>query len=344
MGEGTPPVCRRCGSSCEPLYEYELELESGSYPLKWFSCPGCGGEYLHAADLVTLEDVPMPATSDVGGYRKAALCHEITREGGDEPGGRSVGPLVATALEEDLIDAALLPDYGRGRELRVVTEPDEANGLRRAWAIPSRPFSVNAALSVSLDFLVGLERFAQSDGAAHPRLAVIGRPCHVYAARQANLAQIAPGYEIPLLIGLFCYGNVAPYGSSANRFEELTGLAPGEIRGMTVAEGNMRIAGADRHVVEVPLREFAFLLHPTCLKCVDFTVPWADLSLGEDPRIAGFDLVLVRSALGEDVFERAVGTGRLRAWSPPWMTGDEDSLHLLANLAAVKQDLAEVLR
>ena len=333
-------VCRRCGRPCESRYEYELELQSGVYGVAWFRCPDCGEEYLHAPDLLRAEGIREPDSPPLGSYRKASLCHATTSEGASElPGGRSLPALVATALAEGFADAVLLPDYGSGGRIRVVTDTEDALTIRHGWSTRSRSISVNAGRVANLDFLMDLEAFAREDGGAHPGIVVAGRPCHVFAARHANLDRIAPGYEVRLTIGLFCYGNISP-GAAAGRFEKLTGVPPAEIRGMTAASGKVRVMSADRSVVEVPLEGFSSFLHKSCLRCVDFTVPWADLSVGEDPLIGGFDVALVRTDAGERLFERATKSGRLRTWSPPWMEGDRDSLRILSDLTALKRELA----
>ncbi len=334
-------ICRRCDRPCDLRYEYTLEIESGSYPIRWFRCPSCRGEYLYSPELLATDN---PWEPGIGQYREVSLCHATAKDESDEPGGRSVAPLVATALAEHFVDAVLLPDYGKDRSLRVVTEPQDATSLRGPWSAPSRKISVSAGAAANLDFLLALERFARHDGGQHSRIAVVGRPCHVYVARRAHLEKIAPGYAVEFALGLFCYGNISPFGSPALQFQKLTGLEPSQIRGMTVAEGKVRVVSADRQAVEVPLREFMSLLHTWCLKCVDFTVPWADLSVGESPQIEGFDVVLVRTDRGERLFRAARETGRLRAWSPPWMAHERDSLRILSDLTSVKRELQQLLR
>lgn len=336
-----PFVCLRCNRTCDLRYEYSLETESGAYPIRWFRCPNCHGEYLHSPELLAPEDVGEPG---IGRYRDVVLGHATSMDESDEPGGRTVAPLVATALAENLVDAVLVPDYGRDRSLHVVTEPEDATSLRAPWSAPSRKISVSPWAAANLDFLLAIERFSREDAGQHPRIGVVGRPCHVYVARRAHLEKIAPGYEVGLAVGLFCYGNIAPFGSPALGFHKLTGLEPSEIRGMTAAEGKVRVVSADHQAVEVPLREFASLLHTWCLKCVDFTVPWADLSVGESPQIEGFDVLLIRTDAGKRLFEAARDSGRLRAWSPPWMGEERESLRLLSDLTDVKRELQQLLR
>jgi len=343
--EGSEPlVCRRCQATCDLVYDYDLELESGAYPVRWFRCPRCREEYLVASELLRPEEPQDLAEAPLGPHRFVALAHATVGEPGDESGGRSMGALVATALEEDFVDAVFLPDFGTDRTVRVITEPEEAEGLRRSWATAWRSIAVNANLVANLDVLIELERFARQDGGAHPRVAVVGRPCHVYSARRANLERLAPGYTVPITIGLFCYGNVAPSGSLALRFERITGVHPAQIRGMTAQDGNVRVVSADRKTVNVPLEEFASFLHKSCLKCVEFTVPWADVSLGESPRFEGFDVVLARTAAGEALLHRALDTGRLRAWTPAWVSGGEEIARILTDLTELKRELAQLSR
>ena len=339
-----PFLCIRCKRDCDLRYEYALELESGTYAIQWYRCPSCRGEYLHSPELLKGEEAPLEEGAGVGPVRRVALCHVTTVRDSEDLGGGTLAPLLAAALSEDFVDAALLPDYGVEGAMGIISDPEEAIRLHRTWSSRARSFAVNAGLPANFDFLLNLEKFARTDRGEHPRIAVAGRPCHVYAGRHANFDKFAPGYTVDLSIGLFCYGNVSPAGSPALRFEKVTGLTPQEIRGMTAVGNVVRVEGADHHVVEVPLEEFSSFLHRSCLKCVDFTVPWADLSLGESPQVEGFDVVLTRSPTGDRLFEAALRTGRLRAWSPPWMAEGGDSLRILNDLTAVKRELTQIVR
>ncbi|HKZ23700.1 MAG TPA: Coenzyme F420 hydrogenase/dehydrogenase, beta subunit C-terminal domain [Thermoplasmata archaeon] len=343
--EGREPfICGQCGVECDLRFTYDLELESGVYAIEWFHCPVCRGDFLNSPELLTGEELITPSPDAVGPAREAVLCHGTQVKDSAEPGGHSLEPLIETVLADGFADAAILPDYGRQAGALIVTDPEEVGELRRAWATRGRSFFVNAGLEANFDFLLELERFARQDGGNHPRIAVAGKPCHVYAARRANMERIAPGYEVRLALGLFCYGNVQPLGSTAMRFRELTGLSPTEIRGITATAGLVRVVGSDRRTIELPLSDFASFLHRSCLKCVDFTVPWADMSLGESPQIEGFDVAIVRTEAGEKLFHRALDTGRLRVWSPPWMTPEGDIPKILADLTAVKRAVATLDR
>lgn len=334
--------CNRCNRECDLRYEYELELDSGSYPIRWYRCPSCRREYLHSPELLKGEEAPVK--EGVGLVRRVALCHATAVRDPDEAGGGTLAPLIGTALAEEFVDVALLPDYGVEGAMGIISDPEEAVRLRRSWSSRARSFAVNVGLPANFDFLLNLEKFARTDRGQHRRLAVAGRPCHVYAGRHANFEKFAPGYSVDLSIGLFCYGNVSPAGSPALRFEKVTGMTPQEIRGMTASGTVVRVEGANRQVVEVPLAEFSSFLHRSCLNCVDFTVPWADVSVGESPQVEGFDIVLPRSSVGERLFDAVLQTGTVRAWSPPWMAEGGETLRILSDLTAVKRELTQIER
>jgi len=334
--------CNRCNRECDLRYEYELDLDSGSYPIRWYRCPSCRREYLHSPELLKGEEAPV--NEGVGLVRRVALCHATGVRDPDEAGGGTLAPLIATALAEQFVDVALLPDYGVEGAMGIISDPEEAVRLHRSWSSRARSFAVNVGLPANFDFLLNLEKFARTDRGQHRRLAVVGRPCHVYAGRHANFDKFAPGYSVDLSIGLFCYGNVSPAGSPALRFEKVTGMTPQEIRGMTASGSVVRVEGANRQVVEVPLAEFSSFLHRSCLNCADFTVPWADVSVGESPQVEGFDIVLPRTSIGERLFDATLKTGSVRAWSPPWMAEGGETLRILTDLTAVKRELTQIER
>jgi len=151
-------------------------------------------------------------------------------------------------------------------------------------------------------------------------LACVGLGCQVRGLRKA--ASVLKPYRegIDLVIGLFCGHNAEPAGtehllqrlrtlpSRVRRVRYRAGPHPGAFQVLT-SRGRTR---------EIPFRRFTYILtlfeHYRCGLCTDPLNTLADLSIGDGwmPRLTregGWNVTIVRSERGEDLFRRAAAEG-----------------------------------
>lgn len=222
----------------------------------------------------------------LGEYRslwEAQSCREVLRARG---GGGIVTALLVHALEQGSIEEAL-----------VVTASEQ-----EPWAQPVIVGTAEqlVAAAGSKYLFVPYGKLVNQLG---PRSALVGLPCQTKAYRERPF----------LKIGLFCGLNLAPRGRDyllrqlevdKEQIDSLDYRAPG---------GGLLIQLKDGRQVRYGTYAWLayFFSYKRCLKCLDQTNHYADISVGD--RRPGWSSVLVRSARGEALFRSALEAGCIRA-------------------------------
>ncbi|HLB12120.1 MAG TPA: Coenzyme F420 hydrogenase/dehydrogenase, beta subunit C-terminal domain, partial [Dehalococcoidia bacterium] len=115
-------------------------------------------------------------------------------------------------------------------------------------------------------------------------------------------------------IGLFCaesftYGEANSHGV-AHFVESELGMPLDQVTRFDIKKNNLMVFQGER-VEGRPLAEIKHLAWPICHACPDFTAELADLSIGAVGSRADESTILVRSAFGQEVVQRAVAAGFL---------------------------------
>lgn len=304
-------VCSNCGacmSFCQwDIYEKEHAEQQGDPSI----CRSC---------MVCFRICPRPQTRYaqneeaifgaarsselLGYYTEAVAAKAIERAAGAQDGGATTA-LLKFLLREGIVEAALLTrrdsDW-RPQPFLATTEADieEAAGSK---------YTTAPALSI---LGTALERFR--------RIVFVGVPCQIAALR--NLQQrhdpAYPADRVVLTIGLFCaesftYGRRESHGM-ANFVENELGMSLAQVTRFDIKKNNLMVFIGDR-VEGRPLAKIKHLAWPICQACPDFTAELADLSIGAVGSAADQSTVLVRSALGREMVDRAVAAGFLEVAS-----------------------------
>ena len=130
------------------------------------------------------------------------------------------------------------------------------------------------------------------------RIAVVGTPCQVRAARklQSALLRSYPDLELTL-IGLFCF--------EAFKYEKLkeetrrllaVDLDAAEKTQIRRSKIVVRVDGKDN---SMSVKELKAAVENACHHCSDFTAEYADISVGSVGSDEGYSTVIVRSPMGQ---------------------------------------------
>jgi len=232
------------------------------------------------------------------GYATNPLIRERSSSGG------LVSALLIYALEEGIIDAALLAGWRKDKAWRcepfIATNSNEIlKGIRTGMMMVPN----NALLSKAVE-------------EGYKKIAVVGVPCHVHGIRKLQMLgrpkKIAEA--IKLVLGLFCASTYYMEGTR-HLLEEIGGIKTDEIIAMDYRGGDYPGAlyvltqdGKIHYVASKHMYTWHFLGSATykrdrCLMCVDFSSELADLSFGDtflrfdepNPRIG---VVLTRTEIG----------------------------------------------
>jgi coenzyme F420 hydrogenase subunit beta len=254
----------------------------------------------------------------------------ITRAADAQHGG-TVSALMSLALQEGLIDAAVVAE-GRERFMHGGATVHQSEELRKRG---KSKFIVSPTIA---EFNRTARSQAQSIG-------VVATPCQAFSLAKMRLKPELTSGDNPidklkLVIGLFC-GFTLSWAKLIDLLRTRTGLD--EITGMEIppGEGVLEVFTASG-ALKFPMEEVEPLMREACRYCIDTTAEYADLSVGsarfsenwEETR--SWNQVVVRTRTGLELMERARESGVLEFRDVP-----AGSLETLKE-AAVKKKKAAV--
>jgi coenzyme F420 hydrogenase subunit beta len=223
--------------------------------------------------------------------------------------GGVVSTLVIHALEQGLVDAALLTKYSERKA--VLPRPAVARNRDEALACAGSKYTAAPTLSELKKLLETGEK-----------IAVVGRPCQVTAIRKMQCYDDRPEIKnIRLVIGLFCLW--------ALDYRRLAGHLGGQmditrITKIDIPKNDDFIVYTNGGLARVPIDKIKGFVRPSCELCFDVTAELADVSVGSTEWQDDWNTMLVRSETGEKLVESAANA-RLLA-SQPFPADREDIL------------------
>jgi coenzyme F420 hydrogenase subunit beta len=262
-----------------------------------------------------------PEEEALGIYRKVysarALDEDIWHAGQD---GGTVIALMTHALQIGMINCFATSDFtnsnsvfvlGSGMALKTVPVLGDtaADVLRTAGS----KYTHGGALGVLSDAAT-----SYPDG----RVGLVALPCELqglwrmYTSLQGTVkfggSWIRGGRPV-LTIGLFC-SKVYTHEKLVTEFiQKQHGIDPAKITRTVIKRNRFKVfIGADC-VLDVSTKELeSFMSHP-CSYCIDYVAELADISVGAVGSEDGWTTVIVRSELGQKLFDSAVGAKAIEA-------------------------------
>ncbi|ADC70121.1 coenzyme F420 hydrogenase/dehydrogenase beta subunit domain protein [Methanocaldococcus sp. FS406-22] len=141
----------------------------------------------------------------------------------------------------------------------------------------------------------------------YDKVGLVGLPCHILGGLQFNLT---------LKVGLFCTKNFY-YETIKNIIKERLGLNMDEVSKMNITKGKFVVetlkkkgfAGTEKVVYEIPIKEIEKLCNLGCRVCTDFSAKYADVSVGSVGSEDGWNTVIIRNKMVEDIINEMVEKG-----------------------------------
>lgn len=220
--------------------------------------------------------------------------------------GGTVSALMSLALQEGLIDAAVVAEGNEQLQQKVSSVQD-------AKEIPKRAKSKFIVSPTIAEF----NRTARTDV---QRIGVVATPCQTFALAKMRLKPDInsgdnPIDKLKLVIGLFC-GFTLSWAKLLNLLEKTSGVAA--ITGMEVppGEGVIEVYTIDA-TIKIPMQDVAPLIREACRYCIDTTAEYADISVGsarflrdwQQERI--WNQIIVRTEAGKQLLNLAKEKGVL---------------------------------
>jgi coenzyme F420 hydrogenase subunit beta len=208
--------------------------------------------------------------------------------------GGVVSALIDFALKKRFIDAAVLTH-------RDVDHLPHGRVIRRCDEI----FSCAGSSYVAAPTLQALN---QGPWENTSQIGVVGTPCQVLAMRKMRMSPLktaTPIHRVTLVVGLFCTWALT-YGPFIKYLENrLKGIQIRKLHITPPPEGFLELITNDDHRWKVPLDEIRPFIRRTCGICLDMTSELSDLSVGTVEGIQGWNTVVIRTDLGEELLSQA---------------------------------------
>lgn len=195
--------------------------------------------------------------------------------------GGMASAIVAQALNNGLIDGAIVSGGERGKTIPLLATTEEA-----VFAAAGTKFTVGPTVA----------ELNRQLNTSKRRLGVVGLPCQVQAMRKMQGLDMDPAISrLKFVVGLFCTWGLSQRKFAAY-FERKVGnqevikvdIPPPPARHMVVE--------TPVEAIELPLDEVKQFVLSACNVCTDMTAELADIAVGAFEGKRGWSTVIVRSA------------------------------------------------
>ena len=236
--------------------------------------------------------------------------------------GGTVSALITLALEEGLIDAAVLTG-----QKDMIPIPQLVTQAEQVTECAGSKFMAAPTLS------------ALNQGAhqGYERIGVVGTPCQIMAVAQMRTNPLDhKNFKDPvaLTVGLFC-----TWAIDARKLEpvltECIGDACIQSMDMPPPPSEIMVINTVNGKVEIPLERIRPLVPKGCHVCPDMTSEWADVSVGVLEGMPAWNTLIIRTKAGDQLITDACRKGYLERQPLP-----AENLKHLCTAAAKKKKRA----
>lgn len=169
------------------------------------------------------------------------------------------------------------------------------------------------------------------------KLAVIGLPCVHQAVRKMEVYPLAArgvAEKISFRVGLFCTHNFR-YNAMIKMMEELGGIRAEDAYRVEIGAGNYMIYSISGDIQKIPIDVVREYEQESCSICPDFAAELSDVSIGSIGAPEGWNTVIIRTKLGQEIFDGAVEEGYLEVGEEGKILLD---IEIVKKLAKIKKN------
>lgn len=166
--------------------------------------------------------------------------------------------------------------------------------------------------------LIGVKRAVLEYGIT--RLGIVATPCQVHGLwtmKTSPRGVLKVGDAVVLILGTFCYGTYSYNDLFIEYLMKRHGILPSSITKLDIDTERLRVYVMGELKLDVHRHEVHDYLRGSCKICKDFTNKLADISLGGVGSPPGWTTVIVRTDIGEEVFNGALKEDYIEAQPLP---------------------------
>ncbi|OYT52532.1 hypothetical protein B6U66_01560 [Candidatus Bathyarchaeota archaeon ex4484_135] len=334
-------LCAGCGSCVLNCPFWVIGFRDGK-PTLIDECPVCGvcAQVCprYSFDVEAVEKFAFgrsrKADEEFGVVKRMVLARskdpevlEVCQDGG------LVSSLLITAVEKGLVEGAVLSGVKEG----VPCYPD----MRVAYSKAEILACAGSRYTFSDRLVLGTGVAGAFWMARSSKYAFVGLPCQVQAVRLMQMLPNPPvnwSEAVRYVIGLFCTETFTYDGLRAYLASQ--GMELEDVRKMNIKAGKLVVEFGTGEVKELALEPLMEYRREGCEACWDFSAEFADISIGS-LGLEGWNIALIRSERGEELFRAAVEAGMLETRP---VEEEPNVLKVLRRLTRRKRRRAEARR
>lgn len=306
-------LCGKCGgcvSFCSAGDLNALEIGEDDVPrfIDEEKCLKCGICYLICPQIKALNPELKESFGwipPIGFYRSLASARtrdrkikKVCTDGG------VVTSLLVYALKKNLIQGAIVSKKISpfARQPVIVTDPEELiEAAGSHFEESSHLEEIGRRYATYSPAIREVKNLGKSD---LQRIALVGTPCQVYTVRKMQYLKVLPADTITLTIGLFCMENFSFDDQARKKLEKSLKVKLDKVKKLNIKD-DVIVTLATGKVIHLPFEAVDEIARPACLGCPDFANDYADISVGGLGSPDGYTTTLVRTLVGEKIYNGA---------------------------------------
>ena len=314
-----PGICGECGGCVSFCSAHELKAieMSESGPPRYYNkdnCLKCGICYLICPQTHVLDKELNNRYNykvSIGNWSKItssqANSEEILKNATD---GGVVSAVLTYLLDHNLIDGAIVSKK-EGPFNRV---PFFATTKEELIEAAGSHFDLSQGVvglenyNTFIPTITKLKKVVSSD---MMNIAVVGTPCQIMSIRKMQELSILPAHIIKYTLGLFCNFNFSFSTEGQKELEEKFNFLFSEVEKMNIKE-DLILMLQNQKSIHIDFNELGGITRAACYACRDFSNVYADISFGGLGSQDGFTTTVIRTKIGEDVYNNALREGYIK--------------------------------
>ncbi|MFX0019255.1 MAG: Coenzyme F420 hydrogenase/dehydrogenase, beta subunit C-terminal domain [Promethearchaeota archaeon] len=311
-------ICGECGGCVSFCSAHEIKaiemFESG--PPRYYNkdnCLKCGICYLVCPQTHVLDDQLNKRYDykiSIGNWRKIssskATSEEIRKNATD---GGAVTAILLYLMEKNLINGAIVSKK-EGPFSRIpffaTTKEELIEAAGSHYDISHGVTSLEKYNSF-VPTITKLKAVVSSDAM---NIAVVGTPCQIMSIRKMQELSILPAHIVKYTLGLFCNLNFSFNAEARKNLEDKFDFSFDDVERLNIKE-NLIVQLKNNQMKYIDFKDIHEFARPACFACRDFSNVYADISFGGLGSKDGYTTAIIRTQIGEDIYNKALKKGYL---------------------------------
>jgi len=156
-------------------------------------------------------------------------------------------------------------------------------------------------------------KLLKEKGLDDKKLAVVGVPCQMQALLKSEIYDIGiPSFNsVEYRIGIFCMESFSYEGLL--KIYEMLNINANDVKKTDINKGKFFVYPKNGEPLSIPIKEINHLARHDCELCFDLTSESADISVGSIGAPAGWNMVLIRTEKGKELYDGLIKEGLIES-------------------------------